>query len=586
MGHHNLFLSILILIGVACFVVLLFKKLRLSPVLGYLVAGGIIGEYGLNIVQHSQLSFIAEFGIVFLLFAIGLELSFERLKSLRKYVFGLGTLQVLITGLIVAGATTMFTDNLEVAIVIGSGLALSSTAIVMQIVQETKAQSTQIGRVSLAILLLQDFAVVPLLIIVPMLAGRSDDTFAYSIGVAFIKAVCVLGAIFIVGRTVFRPLFRIISSDGRYVNNEIFIAFTLLIALSAAYATEYMGLSMALGAFVSGILVAETEFRVAAEESIHPFKGLFLGLFFMTIGMTIDVIDLWNNITSILIISAAVIFIKALVIIALCVMFSFNKSTSLNVGVLLAQGSEFAFIMFKLASDVNILDPALTKVLMSVVTLTMAITPLLYTFSRKAVMHLNLKQTHEKKRMELGSQDVGNHVIIGGFGSVGRTVAQMLEEKNIHYIALDIDQSIVKESYESRPVFRGDISQVDMLEAAGIDRASAFVITIDNDITIRKTVKNVAKYYKHIPVVVRMHNIKHAKSIIDLGAALVVPEDHETALQLGGAILHSMGLSLLEISNIKNEVRQAHYIRNSLVLNKDSQNNVGYEELESKNDTV
>ena len=294
MEQENILPSILVLIAAAVFVVMLFKKLKLSPVLGYLVAGTIIGDFGLKIVSHDQTKVLAELGVVFLLFAIGLELSFERLKAMRKYVFGLGSLQVIITAIIIAGGVVLVTEDAKAAIVIGGGLALSSTAIVLQVVQEMRSQSTQVGRISLAILIQQDFIVVPLLVIVPLLASNSDTLIVHAVSAALI---------FIVGRLFLRPLFNMISSDKAESSNELFIAATLLIVLSAAIGTEYLGLSLGLGAFVAGILVAETEFRTQAEESIHPFKGLLLGLSAMSEGMTIDLKEIYQEIDKIIIFS-------------------------------------------------------------------------------------------------------------------------------------------------------------------------------------------------------------------------------------------------------------------------------------------
>ena len=356
MEQGNILLSVILLLAVAGIVVITFKKMNLSPVLGYLVSGSIIGDYGFGIVTYSDTELIAECGIVFLLFAIGLELSFERLRALRKYVFGLGSLQITVTGLIIAGIASIFQMKTGAAVIVGASLALSSTAIVMQIVEETKGQATQVGRVSLAILLQQDFAVMPLFVLVTILSQDNTENFLVSISMAFLKAVGVLIVIFAIGRLVLRPVFKLISSNSESANNEIFIASTILIALSAAYGTQAMGLSMALGAFVAGILVAETEFRTAAEESIHPFKGLFLGMFFMSIGMKLDVMELSQNITNIFTLSCGLILLKAMVIAGLCTIFGFGRGMSIHIGFLLAQGGEFAFIIFKLCADKGILS--------------------------------------------------------------------------------------------------------------------------------------------------------------------------------------------------------------------------------------
>jgi CPA2 family monovalent cation:H+ antiporter-2 len=297
--EENILITIITLIGTAVFVVASFQYFKLSPVLGYLVAGIMIGDHGFKIVTYSQTHLLGELGVVFLLFAIGLELSFERLKAMRKYVFGLGSMQVITTTVIIALGIIAMGHSTKASLIIGGGLALSSTALVMQVIEETRSQSTQVGRISLSILLLQDVAVVPLLVIVPLLADGSEASIPVALGWALVKAIGALLTIFVAGRLLLRPLFAFISpetGDG----NELPIAITLLIVLSAAWSTEYFGLSLALGAFVSGVLVAETEFRLKAEESIYPFKSLLLGLFFMTVGMNIDVQEIYKNIFAII----------------------------------------------------------------------------------------------------------------------------------------------------------------------------------------------------------------------------------------------------------------------------------------------
>ena len=281
--QSQILVVIIMLIAAAVFVVAIFKRLNLSPVLGYLVAGAMIGDHGMKIIAYEQTTLLAELGVVFLLFAIGLELSIERLKVMRRYVFGLGSLQVFITVLLIAGSIVLVTGDNDSAIIIAGGLALSSTAIVMQVVNETKSQSMQIGRISLAILLLQDFVVVPLLVIVPILGGNGEEPLLIVLVYSLLKAVVALGVIFIAGRLLLRPLFSFISSDSGSESSELPIAVTLLVVLSASWGTEHFGLSLALGAFVAGVLVAETEFRVKAHESIYPFKSLLLGLFFMSV---------------------------------------------------------------------------------------------------------------------------------------------------------------------------------------------------------------------------------------------------------------------------------------------------------------
>ncbi|MCC2646526.1 MAG: kefB [Rickettsiaceae bacterium] len=553
--------SVVILLATSVFVVAIFRRLNLSPVLGYFVAGAAIGDHGFKIISHTETEVFGEFGIVFLLFAIGLELSFERLKAMRKYVFGFGSLQVIITSIIVAGVVELIYNNSNAAIIIGGGLALSSTAIVLQVIAEARSQSTQVGRISLAVLLLQDFAVVPLLVIVPLLSG-DKSSIPHALGIAFVKAVLALIGIFVIGRVLLRPLYNLITSDNTVKSNELFIASTILIALAAAWGTEYMGLSLALGAFVAGTLVAETEFQLQAEESISPFKGLLLGLFFMTVGMTIDVIDIYNELGRILALSFLLILVKSSIIIGLCILFGFNRATAIHTGLLLSQGGEFAFILFNLGINNGIIDPNAGKILLLVVTFTMALTPLLSKIGEKLAALLEEKKEKSPLHyIEVGTRDVTNHVVIAGFGRVGKMVARVLEAENIHYIIIDINDEYVKEERSNGyPIFRGDISHVETLKAAGLDRALSVILAINNEVTMKKALKVISAHFPEVAIVARAQDLNNASDLYELGATIIVPEVYETGLQLGGAVLKSVGISEYEISRIKNQLRSGNYL--------------------------
>ncbi|EOB10265.1 Glutathione-regulated potassium-efflux system protein [Rickettsia prowazekii str. GvF12] len=503
--NDHILINVIILLGTAVFIVAILKRFRLSPVLGYLIAGAAIGDHGLKIVTYDQTKLLGELGVVFLLFAIGLELSFERLKAMRRYVFGLGSLQVLTTAIVIAGAMVLIDGNSSAAIITGGGLALSSTALVMQVIDENRSQSTQIGRISLAILLLQDLAVVPLLVIVPLLASNNKASLAVALGIAFLKAVTALLTIFIVGRVLLRPVFSFISSESNNTS-ELPISMTLLIVLSAAWATETFGLSLALGAFVAGVLVAETEFRLQAEESIYPFKSLFLGLFFMTVGMNIDALEMYEKISHILTLSIALICIKTLIITAFCILFGFNKGVAFYSGLLLSQGGEFGFILFSLGKDSGVLEESTADILLLVVTFTMALTPLLAALGKKIAEKVDKGLGKTPTQMiELGARDLTNHIIIAGLGNTGKMVARVLEAEGISYVILDLDDDRVKEELSNGlPVFKGDVSQADTLKALGTERAFAIILTMNNQVTIKKSLKTISSNYQDIPVVVKL----------------------------------------------------------------------------------
>ncbi|WP_425361868.1 cation:proton antiporter [Candidatus Tisiphia endosymbiont of Mystacides longicornis] len=559
--EEHILINIIILIGTAVFVVAILKRLNLSPVLGYLIAGAVIGDNGFRIVTYDQTKFLGELGVVFLLFAIGLELSFERLKVMRMYVFGLGSLQVLTTAIIIAAAVALISGNSGAAIIIGGGLALSSTALVMQVIEESRSQATQLGRISLAILLLQDLAVVPLLVIVPLFASDSKISLVSALGIALLKAIIALLAIFVAGRVLLRPLFGFISSDNGDIN-ELPISMTLLVVLSAAWATQYFGLSLALGAFVAGVLVAETEFRLQAEESIYPFKSLLLGLFFMSVGMNIDAQEIYAQISTILTCTVALIMVKTLIITAFCILFGFNRGVALHAGLLLSQGGEFAFILFGLGKETGVIEESTANVLLLVVTCTMALTPLLAILGRKLAEKLD-KQLGKTpiQIIELGARDLTNHIIIAGFGSVGKMVASVLEAEEINYIALDVNDEIVKEETANGfPVFRGDVSQIDTLKAVGAERILALVLTMNNKVTIKKSLRTISSNFPDIEVIVRLKNLQNAREFYDAGATTIIPENYETGLQLGGTILKFIGLSEYEINRIKGQFRSGNYV--------------------------
>lgn len=554
--------SILILFSVPICLVILFRKIYLSSVLAYLVSGVLIGNHGFNFIDHDKTGFIAEFGVVFLLFSIGLELSFERLKAMRKYVFGLGSMQILFTSIIFWLILIVFIDP-KVAIIIAGGLALSSTAIVLKTLDDKNMQGTQTGRISLAVLLQQDFTVVPLLVILPILAGKGEVNIGYALLIALGKAIIAMLGIFLIGRILLKPAFRLIASESNHNNNEIFIATTILIALSAAYATESMGLSMALGAFLAGILVAETEFRVSAEESIFPFKDLLLGLFFMHVGMTINILDVIREIEIVLLGAIGLMLIKTIIIVIICKIFKFTTSISLSVGLMLSQGSEFAFVLFNMGKEYGLLSPEIAKILLLIVTISMAMTPLINIIGEKIIYRLynNKKQTKEdgSSSVDFGASDLDKHVIICGFGDIGKLIAKILFSEGISYIALDIDREVVKTNYKKYSVFRGDITQVDILKGAGIERCALVILAINNFSASKAAMKKISENFPQVEVITRALNLQEAQKYIKEDNLTTVPSDCETALQISSVALKSYGINNIRINNILNLIRQNKY---------------------------
>jgi len=556
---HNNLKEILLLLMAAVFIVTVFKRLRLSPVLGYLVAGAAIGPYGLEFIGDvKSTGSIAEFGVVFLLFYIGLELTFDRLRAMHRLVFGFGTCQVIITSIVLTLICIyIFHLSPKAAIIIGGGLALSSTAIVMQVMAERGGSSTsQLGRLALSVLITQDLAVVPLLVLVPLLR-QGNTGLGMALATATLKAMVALIIIFIFGRILLRPLFRLI---GTLKSEELFAATTLMIVLGAAWATERAGLSLALGAFVAGLMVAETEFRHQVTANILPFKGLLLGLFFMTVGMSINMEFLIANFVTVLLLSISLIAIKSGIIIGLCKAANIKFSKGLQAGLLLAQGGEFAFVLFGIALDTGILPRDISQLLLVVVSLTMALTPLLATIGRRIAARME-HGLHSHVKHELQEAvDLKNHVVIGGFGRMGQTIGRLLALEEIPYIALDIDpKRIYKARLQGFPVYYGDSSRLDVLTSVGITRSNAVIVTMNNSRTARHMVETVRETFPYMPIFARCKDLEGLKELEESGATLVVPETLETSLRLGAAALQHFGVAEHEVERLIRHFRLGDY---------------------------
>lgn len=548
--------QIVILLFAAVAIVAVFRQLHLSPVLGYLVAGTVIGPHGMALIStNEEASGIAEFGVIFLLFIIGMELSFERLRSMRTHVFGFGGAQFAITTCVIAAAIMAFGGDSVTALIVGSGLALSSTAIVLQVVAEQHQKSTQVGRLALATLILQDLAVIPLLVLVSLYSD-GGSLFA-ALAEASLKTLFALTFIFVVGRKFLRPLFRFIASMD---NTELFTATTMLVVLGVSAATAMVGLSPALGAFLAGLLVAETEFKPQVEADIMPFKQLLLGFFFMYVGMQLDLNVLMDQLLSILGITVALMGFKALVIMTLCRVFGFTMSTAIYSGLMLSQGSEFAFILFALAGDLGILHTDMTQVLLVVVTTSMALTPLAAQAGKRLSRMLEQRSISRPSMMMEETLDMSKHVIISGFGRVGHTVARLLEAEDICYAAVDIDSFLIaKERKAGMPSYYGDSTRMHVLNALGIERARAVIITHADIRVALQTIHTIREKYPAIPIIARARNIEQVRKLETAGANLAIAEMFETSLQLSGALLKELGVSDMEITRIIELFRAEDY---------------------------
>jgi CPA2 family monovalent cation:H+ antiporter-2 len=550
--------DLLVILLAAVAVVPLFRRLRASAVLGYLVAGALIGPHGFGLIREIEAAgVLARFGVVFLLFSIGLSLSIARLTTLRRYVFGLGSAQVLLTALAVWGLLRLMGLESPVALVLAGGLALSSTAVVLQVLTERRELATPYGRVAFAVLLLQDLAVVPLLTLVPLLHDAETRVLP-ALGLAFLKAALVLVAILAVGRLLLRPLLRAVTRGG---DPELFTGIVLLLVLGIGWLTDQAGLSMALGAFLAGVLIAETEYRPQVEGDIQPFRGILLALFFMTVGMGVDLTMLSQRALLLVALLGGLLAVKAGILFGLARSFRLSPGTAAAVGLMLAQGGEFGFVLFALANQAGVLPDEVAQPAVLVVGLSMAVTPLLLVAGRRVAHRVDQAAgVHHALARDAG--EVRDHVLIAGYGRVGRTLALLLESRGTPYLALDLNPELVAEvRRRDLPVYYGDASRAEVLKAAGVERALAAVITVDEPESATRTVHVVRGLAPELPVLARARDLVQCDELAQAGATAVVPEVVEGSLQLVAALLRQLGVSREEVEQTLAEFRRETYAR-------------------------
>jgi CPA2 family monovalent cation:H+ antiporter-2 len=532
-------IDVLIILAAAVVIVPLFQRLKASMVLGFIVAGALIGPFGFNFLREVDApKHVAELGVVFLLFTIGLELNLERLRVIRSHVLGLGTAQVVVTGVLIGLAAVALGLDTRQAVVIGGALALSSTAVVLQLLAERGELATRVGRVSFAILLLQDLAVVPLVAVVGALAA-TEPAMGGSAAIAILTAIGAVVGMLILGRLVLRPLFRLVA-DGH--NVEIFAAVTLLMLLGMSYATAAVGLPMELGGFLAGLLLSDSEFRHQVEGDIKPFRDLLLGLFFMTVGMSVDLESVIVYLPEVLALVAALVLGKTIVIAALCRLSGLPLPASVHVGCLLSAGGEFAFVLFSLAVAGGLLSPSLTAVLIAAVVISMATTPLLAGFGASTARRMESREGRAQQDIAGETADLRDHVIIAGFGRVGQSIAKMMTAASVPWVSIENDMSRVAEARaRNLPVFFGDGSRVEVLRAAGAERARAAVIILDGVHEAESAVDLLRRQIPKLQVFARAHDHRHMRRLRAAGATEVVPETYEMSLQLGGLLLRRLG---------------------------------------------
>lgn len=523
-----------------------------SPVIAYFLVGSFIGPYGLGLLADDfepvswlvitdlqGVATLAELGVIFLLFVIGLELSFQRLWAMRRLVFGLGSAQILFTGAVIAGIAFAWGNSFATAVILGACLALSSTAIVTQLLIESGRLGSTSGRATFSILLMQDLAVVPILFAVSVLGTLAVSNVAVGFGLALLEAVVTIAVIYGVGRIGLRPLLKLVAgADSR----EAFVAIILVLAVGTAAATGVAGLSMALGAFLAGLLVAETEFRHQVKIDIEPFKGLMLGLFFLSVGMGIDWRFVLENPFWIVASAVGLIVLKSAINFGLCLAWKLPRNRAAEVAIMLGQAGEFGFLVVGLSVTVGLLPADVGQFMLIVVGLTMLATPGLDWLARNVSHFLEKEEPALHAQETFEDEALEGHVIIAGYGRVGATIASVLDKQDVRYLAIEKDVALARKAmHEGRPVRLGDAARLETLREANLDHATAVVITIGNEEATELLAEEIHRHAPLVTILARARDAAHAHKLLKLGANVAVPETIEGSLRLARTILLEVG---------------------------------------------
>ncbi len=553
--------SMLVLLASAVVVVVLCRISRLPAILGYLVIGVVVGPFGLKWIPDNETTrFFAEFGIVFLLFSIGLEFSLPQLKAMRRAVFGLGFLQVALTTLLALLAFWWFMGSWQIGLVLGAALAMSSTAIASKMLAERNEIGTPYGRDVMAILLFQDLAVVAFLIIIPSLAHPGKEI-AEKLGLAALKAVAVLAIVLYFGQKPMRAWFRLIAEQR---SPELSMLNLLFVTLGLASLTSYAGLSLELGAFLAGMLIAETEFRYEVEEKVEPFRDVLLGLFFVTVGMSLDLSVVVEHIGMVLLLLVLPTVGKAVLVSLLARAFGASRGNAVRTGLYVAQAGELALVMLTLANVNEVLDSTTTQVVLAALVLSMLSGPLLIQWGDPVVKRLTandwLARAAQITQIAARTMARQDHVIILGYGRSGQNLARLLEAEQIPYIALDNDAQRVKEAAAAgASVVFGDGSRREALIAAGLGKARAVCITFADTPLASKILHQVQYTRPELPVIVRTTDDTDLDTLLKLGAAEVVPEILEGSLMLASHTLLLLGVPLTRVLARIRAIREERY---------------------------
>lgn len=549
--------DIIILLLAAVIAVPVFQFLRLGTIPGFLIAGVILGPSGLAYIEnHDAITHLAELGVVFLLFVIGIEVNPARLWKMKSLVLGLGSLQVVITATVITlVAQGLLAVSWEVALLIGLALSLSSTAFVLQLLQKRKMLYSDYGKSSISVLLLQDLAVVPLLVFVSLIA-TPELSIVEDIYLALAEAVVILALIIVTARYVLTPLFNLLA---RYDTPEVFTASALLLVLGASMAMERVGLSMAMGAFVAGLLIADSSYRHQIVAEIQPFRGLLLALFFMSMGMSLNLLYFFNEPLLLIGITLALILIKFAVLWPLSRLFGLGRVCASSTALVLAQSGEFALVLFALAKGSGVLEEVLFQQLLVVVLLSMLATPMLEKWAYQ-IFHTKRKRKHAVPEVDLKAETGEHPILLAGFGRMGHRIGHIFETMGIPYVAIDNNAQVVEDERESgKSVYFGDVKRPEVLRAAGADAAPLIVVSIDGVKATEQVVSSIHSAFPNTPIFARGHDISKCHELSDLGAHFTVSETFESSAELARAALLYFGSDELEIESALEDFRQDYY---------------------------
>lgn len=550
--------------------VVLFRMIHLPPMLGYLVVGIVIGPHALGLAADLESTrHLAEFGVVFLMFSIGLEFSLGKLYAMKRIVFGLGLAQVVLTLLVVlvtGFAVTRLAPDLfgkpggAALLALGGALAMSSTAIVVKLLAERIELETEHGRRILGVLLFQDLAVIPLLILIPALA-QPDGELTRTLTIALLKAAAVLALLLYFGQKLMRSWFTIVA---RRRSQELFMLNLLLVTLGLAWITELAGLSLALGAFVAGMLISETEYRHRVEEDIAPFRDVLLGLFFITIGMLLNLQVLVQHFFLVLLFFAMPVLMKLVLITVLAKLFGASPGVAVRTGLGLAQAGEFGFVLLNLAGGLNLLEPLLMQVVLAAMLLSMLSAPFMVQYSERIAMRIVksewMLQSLALTQIASRTMATHGHVIVCGFGRSGQGLIHLLEQEDIAYVALDLDPDRVREAQlAGESVVYGDATRREALTAAGIHRAAALVVTYAETAAAEKTLHFAHELAPTLPVIVRTHDDSDLDRLRKAGATEVVPEIIEGSMMLASHALVLLGVPVARVTERLAQARGSRY---------------------------